>query len=72
MAIKFFRQMVCKLKKKVLVALFLFTYLFQVSAIGYCHKKGVCHRDLKPENLILDEQGNVKINGMNKGAPKEK
>lgn len=33
-----------------------------VSAVGYCHKNGVCHRDLKPENLILDEEGNIKIN----------
>jgi serine/threonine-protein kinase SIK3 len=35
-----------------------------VSAVGYCHKNGVCHRDLKPENLILDEEGNIKINGI--------
>jgi len=33
-----------------------------VSAVGFCHKNGICHRDLKPENLILDEEGNVKIN----------
>lgn len=33
-----------------------------VSAVGYCHRNGVCHRDLKPENLILDEEGNIKIN----------
>ena len=22
-----------------------------MSAIEYCHNKGICHRDLKPENL---------------------
>lgn len=33
-----------------------------VSAVGYCHKNGICHRDIKPENLILDEEGNIKIN----------
>ena len=24
-----------------------------ISAVSYCHKKGICHRDLKPENLLL-------------------
>lgn len=33
-----------------------------VSAVGHCHQNGICHRDIKPENLILDEEGNVKIN----------
>ncbi|XP_044472920.1 CBL-interacting protein kinase 2-like [Mangifera indica] len=32
-----------------------------ISAVDYCHSRGVCHRDLKPENLLLDEQGNLKI-----------
>lgn len=26
-----------------------------ISAVGFCHSRGVFHRDLKPENLILDE-----------------
>ncbi|XP_059800678.1 NUAK family SNF1-like kinase 1 [Hypanus sabinus] len=32
-----------------------------VSAIHYCHKKGVVHRDLKLENILLDENFNVKL-----------
>ncbi|PSS07578.1 CBL-interacting serine/threonine-protein kinase [Actinidia chinensis var. chinensis] len=32
-----------------------------ISAIDYCHSRGVSHRDLKPENLLLDENGNLKV-----------
>ncbi|CAJ1857379.1 unnamed protein product [Sphenostylis stenocarpa] len=32
-----------------------------VSAVDFCHSKGVYHRDLKPENLLLDENGVLKI-----------
>ncbi|XP_051130668.1 CBL-interacting protein kinase 2-like [Andrographis paniculata] len=32
-----------------------------ISAVDFCHSRGVCHRDLKPENLLLDENGNLKI-----------
>ncbi|KAJ0979228.1 hypothetical protein J5N97_014702 [Dioscorea zingiberensis] len=32
-----------------------------VSALGYCHARGVFHRDLKPENLLLDEHGDLKV-----------
>ncbi|KAF2305232.1 hypothetical protein GH714_003239 [Hevea brasiliensis] len=32
-----------------------------ISAIDYCHSRGVSHRDLKPENLLLDEDGNLKV-----------
>ncbi|CAN6880535.1 unnamed protein product [Brassica oleracea] len=32
-----------------------------ISAVDFCHSRGVYHRDLKPENLLLDEQGNLKI-----------
>ncbi|CAN1287642.1 CBL-interacting serine/threonine-protein kinase 11 [Linum perenne] len=32
-----------------------------ISAVGYCHFRGVFHRDLKPENLLLDESGNLKV-----------
>ncbi|KAK7311908.1 hypothetical protein RJT34_10375 [Clitoria ternatea] len=32
-----------------------------ISAVDYCHSRGVSHRDLKPENLLLDDNGNLKI-----------
>lgn len=32
-----------------------------ISAVDFCHSRGVYHRDLKPENLLLDENGNLKI-----------
>ncbi|XP_059645243.1 CBL-interacting serine/threonine-protein kinase 6-like [Cornus florida] len=32
-----------------------------ISAIEFCHSRGVYHRDLKPENLLLDEDGNLKV-----------
>ncbi|KAL1541042.1 CBL-interacting serine/threonine-protein kinase 11 [Salvia divinorum] len=32
-----------------------------ISAVSYCHSKGVYHRDLKPENLLLDENGDLKV-----------
>ncbi|KAL2541221.1 CBL-interacting serine/threonine-protein kinase 11 [Abeliophyllum distichum] len=32
-----------------------------ISAIGYCHSRGVFHRDLKPENLLLDENWELKV-----------
>lgn len=32
-----------------------------MSAIDFCHSRGVYHRDLKPENLLLDEDGNLKV-----------
>ncbi|KAJ7964305.1 Non-specific serine/threonine protein kinase [Quillaja saponaria] len=32
-----------------------------ISAVGYCHLRGIFHRDLKPENLLLDENGNLKV-----------
>lgn len=32
-----------------------------ISAIDFCHSRGVYHRDLKPENLLLDEGGNLKV-----------
>ena len=33
-----------------------------ISGVEYCHANLVVHRDLKPENLLLDADGNVKIN----------
>lgn len=32
-----------------------------ISAISFCHDRGVYHRDLKPENILLDENGNLKV-----------
>lgn len=32
-----------------------------ISAVDYCHSRGVFHRDLKLENLLLDQDGNLKI-----------
>ncbi|KAG6469734.1 CBL-interacting protein kinase 6-like isoform X1 [Zingiber officinale] len=32
-----------------------------VSAVDFCHGRGVFHRDLKLENILLDEQGDLKI-----------
>lgn len=32
-----------------------------ISAVDFCHSRGVSHRDLKPENLLLDENDDLKI-----------
>ncbi|CAI9780026.1 unnamed protein product [Fraxinus pennsylvanica] len=32
-----------------------------ISAVDYCHSRGVSHRDLKPENLLLDDNENLKV-----------
>ncbi|CAF1710693.1 unnamed protein product, partial [Brassica napus] len=32
-----------------------------ISAVTFCHARGVYHRDLKPENLLLDDKGNLKV-----------
>ncbi|KAK7412460.1 hypothetical protein VNO78_03924 [Psophocarpus tetragonolobus] len=32
-----------------------------ISAVAFCHARGVYHRDLKPENLLLDDNGNLKV-----------
>ncbi|CAH8264681.1 unnamed protein product [Arabidopsis lyrata] len=32
-----------------------------ISAVAFCHSRGVYHRDLKLENLLLDDMGNVKV-----------
>lgn len=50
---------VCKGKLREDVARKYFQQL--ISAVDYCHSRGVYHRDLKPENLLLDEYGNLKV-----------
>ncbi|KAK0602300.1 hypothetical protein LWI29_032105 [Acer saccharum] len=32
-----------------------------ISAVDFCHSRGICHRDLKPENILLDENEDLKI-----------
>uniref|UniRef100_A0ACD5W0F6 Uncharacterized protein n=1 Tax=Avena sativa TaxID=4498 RepID=A0ACD5W0F6_AVESA len=32
-----------------------------ITAVEFCHSRGVYHRDLKPENLLLDAHGNLKV-----------
>ncbi|KAL0376297.1 UNVERIFIED_CONTAM: CBL-interacting serine/threonine-protein kinase [Sesamum calycinum] len=32
-----------------------------ISAVDYCHSRGIYHRDLKPENLLLDSCGVLKV-----------
>uniref|UniRef100_A0A0E0FIB2 non-specific serine/threonine protein kinase n=1 Tax=Oryza nivara TaxID=4536 RepID=A0A0E0FIB2_ORYNI len=32
-----------------------------VSAVAFCHARGVFHRDIKPENLLVDDAGDLKV-----------
>ncbi|KAM0951812.1 putative protein kinase CAMK-CAMKL-CHK1 family [Dioscorea sansibarensis] len=32
-----------------------------ISALHYCHTRGIFHRDIKPQNLLLDADGNLKV-----------
>lgn len=36
-----------------------------ISAVQYCHSKGIVHRDLKAENILLDKEMNIKVRTIN-------
>jgi 5'-AMP-activated protein kinase, catalytic alpha subunit len=42
-----------------------------ISAVDYCHSRGVFHRDLKPENLLLDDNDNLKVSDFGLSALSE-
>lgn len=42
-----------------------------ISAVAFCHARGVYHRDLKPENILLDEEGNLKVSDFGLSAISE-
>lgn len=42
-----------------------------ISAVDFCHSRGVYHRDLKPENLLLDENGTLKVSDFGLSALSE-
>ncbi|CAL0325915.1 unnamed protein product [Lupinus luteus] len=44
-----------------------------ISAVDFCHSRGVTHRDLKPENLLLDENEDLKVSDFGLSAlPEQK
>ena len=42
-----------------------------ISAVAYCHEKGICHRDLKPQNILFcDETPNSQLKIVDFGISK--
>lgn len=42
-----------------------------ISAVDFCHSRGVTHRDLKPENLLLDENGDLRVSDFGLSAVRD-
>ncbi|XP_073150275.1 CBL-interacting serine/threonine-protein kinase 12-like [Henckelia pumila] len=42
-----------------------------ISAVAFCHARGVYHRDLKPENILLDDDGDLKVSDFGLSAISE-
>lgn len=42
-----------------------------ISAVGFCHSRGVFHRDLKPENLLLDENWGLRVSDFGLSAVRD-
>ncbi|OHS99423.1 hypothetical protein TRFO_34096 [Tritrichomonas foetus] len=32
-----------------------------ISALSYCHNRGIAHRDIKPANILLDKNGRIQL-----------